>query len=68
METRTPERPVEEAFPPVYYEHIKRGPAPEPETPGRMVATGSAADLEPLAKALGESGRKAMLVTMWFIW
>ncbi|QUO37956.1 strawberry notch family protein [Dysosmobacter sp. Marseille-Q4140] len=54
------EQPVEEAFPPVYYENIEREPAPEPETPGMTVPTGSTADLEPLAKTLGQSGRRAM--------
>ena len=54
------EQPVEEVFPPVYYENIEREPAPEPETPGMTVPTGSTADLEPLAKTLGQSGRRAM--------
>ena len=57
---QSPTKPVEEAFPPVYYENIEREPAPEPETPGMTIPAGSAADLEPLAKTLGESGRKAI--------
>ena len=57
---QSPTKPVEEAFPPVYYENIEREPAPEPETPGMTVPTGSAAELEPIAGTLGENGRKAM--------
>lgn len=60
INTPPQEQPVEEVFPPVYYENIEREPAPEPETPGMTIPTGSAADLEPLAKTLGESGRKAI--------
>lgn len=60
MRGKTEEEPVEEVFPPAYYEDIEREPAPEPETPDMTIPTGSAADLEPLAKTLGESGRKAM--------
>ena len=56
----TAAEPIEEEFPPAYYEDIEREPAPDPETPDMTLPTGSAAELEPLAKTLGESGRKAM--------
>ena len=51
---------VEEQFPSEYYGDIERELPSEPETPGMTIPTGSAADLEPLAKTLGESGQKAM--------
>lgn len=56
----TAAEPIEEEFPPAYYEDIEREPAPDPETPDMTLPTGSAAELEPLAKTLGENGRKAM--------
>ena len=60
INTPAQEQPVEEVFPPVYYENIESEPAPEPETPGMTIPTGSAADLDPIAGTLGENGRKAM--------
>ena len=51
---------VEEQFPSEYYGDIERELPPEPEMPGMTIPAGSAADLDPLAKTLGESGQKAI--------